>query len=74
MFVSGLGGKSISIQYGEAGPIWASVYTRTQDAKYGALFIRFNVNSDPNKAKGEFVNIDGEVIDSFTVTATSGGG
>lgn len=84
VFVSGLGGRSIRWQrrctpttfpYGQ-GPacngIWASIYSSSQDAKYGALFITFNVGGDPRKAKGEFINIDGDVIDSFAVTATSG--
>ena len=73
VFVSGLGGRSSRHQV-RSGPIWASIYTGSQGAKDGALFITFNVGGDPNKAQGEFVNIDGEVIDSFTVTATSGGG
>lgn len=72
VFVSGLGGRRTRHQVG-SGPIWASIYTSSQGAKHGALFITFNVGGDPNKAKGEFVNTDGEVIDSFTVTATSGG-
>ncbi len=84
VFVSGLGGRSIRPQrrcapttfpYGRGSAckgIWASIYSSSQDAKYGALFITFNVGGDPNKAEGEFVNIDGDVIDSFTVTATSG--
>ena len=86
VFVSGLGGASRRSQsrctpttfpYGQGSDcngIWASIYSTSQGAKRGALFITFNVGGDPNKAKGEFVNIDGEVIDSFTVTATSGGG
>ncbi len=72
VFVSGLGGRSTRHQVG-SGPIWASIYTSSQGAKDGALFITFNVGGDPNKAQGEFVNIDGEVIDLFTVRATSGG-
>ena len=80
VFVSGLGGRQIRPQrrctpttfpYGQGSAckgIWASIYASSQDAKYGGLFITFNVGGDPNKAKGEFVNVDGEVIDSFTVT------
>ena len=87
VFVSGLGGISrrdhqrrcttTTFPYGQrpdCNGIWASIYSESQDAKFGALFITFNVGDNPNKAKGEFVNIDGEVIDSFAVTATSGGG
>ncbi len=72
VFVSGLGGRTVESQ-AHSGPIWASIYTGSQDANFGALFITFNVGGDPNKAKGEFVNNDGEVIDSFTATAISGG-
>jgi hypothetical protein len=81
--VSGLGGRSIRSQrrctpttfpYGQ-GPackgIWASIYSSSQAAKYGALFITFNIGGDPTKAEGKFVNIDGDLIDSFTITATS---
>ena len=82
VFVSGLGGRTIRPQlrctpttfpYGE-GPgcegIWARIYSSSQEAKYGALFITFNAGGDPTKAKGEFINVDGEVIDSFMITAT----
>ncbi len=72
VFVSGLGGRDVRSQ-AHSGPIWASTYTGSQDANFGALFITFYVGGDPGKAKGEFVNNDGEVIDSFMVTATSGG-
>ena len=84
VFVSGLGGRTTRHQlrcapttfpYGQ-GPgcqgIWARIYSSSQEAKYGALFITFNVGGDPTKAKGEFINVDGEVIDSFMITATSG--
>ncbi|HEU0020747.1 MAG TPA: metallophosphoesterase, partial [Dehalococcoidia bacterium] len=77
VFVSGLGGKGIGSQqrclpttypYGCNGE-WASIYTSDQGAKYGALFIEFNLGGDPNKARGQFINVDGEVIDDFMVTA-----
>ena len=48
-------------------PIWASIYTSNQGATYGAQFIEFNVDGDPNKARGYFKNIEGEVIDTFDV-------
>ena len=78
VFVSGLGGASIRTQercrpttppYGCNGE-WASIYTSEQAAKYGALFIEFNVDGNPRKAVGYFKNIDGEAVDSFTVVAT----
>lgn len=76
VFVSGLGGDSIRVQrrclpavppYGCKGE-WAKIYTRNQNAQYGALFITFNVNGDPNKAHGYFKNISGVVVDQFDVT------
>ncbi|MDJ0956658.1 MAG: metallophosphoesterase [Arenicellales bacterium] len=84
-FISGLGGKSRRSQvrctptifpFGQGRGcrgIWASIYSTKQNAEYGALFITFNVDGDPTKAVGEFINIHGEVIDSFTITATRTG-
>ena len=75
-FVSGLGGNSIRDQqlclpgtfpYG-CKQEWAKIYTSTQSAKYGALFITFNVGGNPNKATGYFKNIAGEVVDQFNIT------
>ena len=79
VFVSGLGGQSIDPQkrcrpaalpYGCKGE-WAKIYTKKQDARFGALFITFHVDGDPKKARGEFFNIkDPQTpIDSFTITA-----
>jgi calcineurin-like phosphoesterase family protein len=75
--VSGLGGRSIRRQlrclptsppYGCDGE-WASIYTSDQGAKYGALFIEFHVDGDPNAARGYFKNVGGQIIDRFTITA-----
>ncbi|GJQ24287.1 MAG: hypothetical protein HBSAPP01_20770 [Candidatus Brocadia sapporoensis] len=65
-FFSGLGGKSI---YGQelSGTWWAKIYTKTQDAHYGALFGVFNVGGVPNAATFYFKNIKGEVVDRFDV-------
>ena len=80
VFVSGLGGHSIRHQkrclpttppYGCNGE-WASIYTFNQGATYGALFIEFHVDGDPAKASGYFKDIDGDVIDSFTITSEVG--
>lgn len=77
VFYSGLGGRSVREQercfpaefpYGCEGE-WARIYTATQDATYGALFMTFHIDGDPAKAEGYFKNIDGQVVDSFTVTA-----
>lgn len=76
VFVSGLGGKSIRNQhrclpsvypYGCDGE-WAKVYTSNQQAKHGALFIEFNHEGDPTKARGYFKNIDNEIVDTFEIT------
>ena len=73
--VVGLGGVGIRDQgrcfpakppYGCSGE-WAFVYTRTQGATFGAQFITFNAG-DPKKATGYFKNINGQTVDTFTVT------
>jgi hypothetical protein len=75
VFVSGLGGREVRAQqrcvpasrpYGCKGE-WATIYTQTQGATFGALFITFNVDGDPRKAQGYFKNIDGQVVDAFDV-------
>ncbi|UCE01913.1 MAG: metallophosphoesterase [Candidatus Latescibacterota bacterium] len=66
VFVSGLGGRSIRDQE-LSGPWWASIYTDTQNATYGALFGTFNYGGDPRLARFYFKNVDGVVIDSFWV-------
>lgn len=75
-FVSGLGGESIREQkrcrptappYGCKGE-WAKIYTSNQNAQYGALFITFHVNGDPNKAHGYFKTISGQIVDEFDLT------
>jgi predicted phosphodiesterase len=65
-FVSGLGGKSIRSQKLK-GDWWAKVYTSTQKARYGALFATFHADGQPGKAVFTFKNVDGEVVDRFTV-------
>ena len=83
VFVSGVGGNGIRNQdrclpttypYGGGvgcNYIWAKAYTSDQGGKYGALFITFNVDGNPNKARGYFKNISGETIDQFEITASS---
>ena len=46
---------------------WASIYSSTQGAKYGALFMTFHVDGNPRKATAYFKNVSGQVIDEFTV-------
>ncbi len=48
---------------------WAKIYTATQGATFGALFITFNIDGDPRKAQGYFKNINGEIIDTFEIRA-----
>jgi calcineurin-like phosphoesterase family protein len=68
-FVSGLGGESIRAQQ-VSGPWFASIYTSTQSAEYGALFGVFNPFGDPTLARFYFKNIDGVIIDAFQVRCT----
>lgn len=77
VFVSGLGGDSVRDQerclpatfpYGCKGE-WAKIYTSTQGATFGALFIAFTINGDPTKAQGYFRNIKGQIVDRFDITA-----
>jgi hypothetical protein len=80
VFVSGLGGNSVRDQerclpstypYGCKGE-WANIYTSNQGATFGALFIVFNPNGVPNRARGYFKNINGQVIDEFDLTVGVG--
>jgi hypothetical protein len=47
---------------------WAKIYTSNQNAQFGALFITFNVDGDPNKAHGYFKTVNGQIVDEFDVT------
>jgi len=75
VFISGLGGGGIhSENTGISGGLfttrdsWGSIYTTDQDATHGALFCTFNSPEQLNKAFCYFKNIDGKIIDEFTVT------
>ena len=61
-FVSGLGGIGIRDQE-RSGNWWASIYTSTQGARYGALFGTFY----EDRAEFYFKNINGQIIDRFTL-------
>jgi len=74
VFVSGLGGRGTYTQTrclpggsDNCDSVWASVYSRTQDAQYGALFLTLNVNGDINKGHGYFKNIDQVTVDTFDI-------
>ena len=66
VFVSGLGGRSIRSQLLE-GDWWASIYTATQGARYGALFASFNIDGDPSLAHFYFKDVGGQIVDEFWV-------
>ena len=66
VFVSGLGGRSIRSQR-RWGDWWASIYTATQGARYGALFASFNVDADPSLAHFYFKDVGGQIVDEFWV-------
>lgn len=74
-FVSGLGGNSVRPQL-LSGNWWAAISAATclagdpvcqPNGDFGALFGVFNVDGQPNKAFFYFKDINGHVIDSFTV-------
>ncbi len=71
-FVSGLGGHSVRSQL-RTGDHWASIYTLTQGATYGALFGEFNYNGEADLARFYFKNIRNQVIDIFFVRSTLSG-
>jgi hypothetical protein len=66
VLISGLAGEGRAGQ-SVSGEWWAKIYTKAQNSQYGALFATFNVDGMPNKANFYFKNIDGEIIESFTV-------
>jgi predicted phosphodiesterase len=75
--VSGLGGRSIRPQL-IGGDWWATIYASDcqpagdvckPNATYGALFAVLNVDGQPNKGIFYFKDIDGRVIDRFTVVS-----
>jgi hypothetical protein len=61
-----LGGQSIRNQQ-RSGNWWASIYTSTQGANYGALFGIFNAEGNPNWATFYFKDIKGNIVDRFVV-------
>ncbi len=61
-FVSGLGGTTPRDQE-RSGNWWGKIYTATQNAKHGVLFGTFYAD----RADFYFKNVNGEIIDTFTV-------
>jgi len=68
-FISGIGGMPIVKQKYDD---WTINYSSDQGASNGALFCTFNVGGQPNKAYCYFKNIDGRIIDEFTITSFLG--
>jgi hypothetical protein len=82
VFVSGLAGVGIRA-YSATGhdddTWWSSYYASNRwmmngvlqsgTARYGALFIRFNVGGDPRRADAYFKDVQGRIADQFTITA-----
>ena len=88
IFISGLGGNSVApmteidsldpsirILEGSTHKVydeWPINYASDQDATYGALFCTFNPGGQLNKAYCYFKNINGVIIDAFTITSFLG--
>ena len=67
--VSGIAGRGIraGVDELEANPWWASVYTSDQGAVHGALFCTLHINGDPRAGECYLKNIQGQVIDQFSL-------
>jgi hypothetical protein len=63
MVWNGLGGSAITPATSCCSGAWVASY----DAMHAVLFITYHVDGDPYKARGELVNVNGEVIDRFVV-------
>lgn len=70
VFVSGLGGHPAHPQTRD-GPWWASAYTASQGAAYGALFAEFFDTGGSGLARFYFKTIHGETVDEFWVRAAT---
>jgi hypothetical protein len=74
-FDSSIGGEDLRSLEQEDKPHWASSYS----SDFGALFIEFNVDGDPKKAKGYFKTVGKTIIDPpansgkafFTITSSN---
>lgn len=69
LVISGLAGQSIRPENKErvSNSWWASVYTATQNANYGALFCTFNYKGREDVALCYFKDIKGNIPDQFYV-------
>ena len=67
-FMTGINGDNaepISIDKHNNINDWASTYSNSDEA---VLFITFNYENNPKKAKGEYRKINGDIIDSFEIS------
>lgn len=73
-FVQGLGGAELRPQVDSVAlqPWWASVYSKTQGAAHGALFGVFNAGGINNRADFYFKDVNGKIVDKFTVYSDLG--
>jgi hypothetical protein len=80
VFVSGLAGVGIrdySANNHDDDTWWASYYAANRWVKngtlmtgtgtYGALFVRFNVGGNPKRANAYFKDVNGRLVDEFTI-------
>ena len=69
-FVNGMAGKSMRrARRLPIGDWWAKYYTTDNGANFGALFGTFGAGGKPNVAEFYFKDIDGRVVDRFTVVS-----
>ena len=68
MVWNGLGGSAITSASSCCSGAWAAAY----DAMHAVLFITFHVDGNPYAARGELVNVNGEVLDTFVVVTDPG--
>ncbi len=71
-FVSGLAGRGIRDEKSDRGskPWWASVYTESNEAEFGALFCEFNHESVAENAHCYFKAVDGTIVDEFDIVVS----
>jgi hypothetical protein len=70
-FVQGIGGSDPRPQL-LSGDWWASIYTQNQNAVPGILFGVFNTGGIQNRADFYFKDIQGKIVDKFSVVSELG--
>ena len=51
---------------------WASILSTTNGATHGALFLDLGIDGDATKGRGTFIDLNGQVLDSFDITSDNG--